>query len=158
MTGRMRGHYVAAGKGDRLTFQGTDRRMKLTGAESEGHLSVYESSYADGVPHPLHIHHDAIESFYLLEGTCRFRVGDEVITAGAGSFVSVPRGATHGLVPVGGRARALVMFAPAAMEGYWEEIAAATEAGSLDQAKLDQLQRDHHLEIVGPLPEDADES
>ena len=50
------------------------------------------------------------------------------------------------------------MFAPAAMEGYWEEIAAATEAGSLDQAKLDQLQRDHHLEIVGPLPEDADES
>ena len=156
MTGSNHAHHVAAGQGDRLTFQGTDRRMKLASADSEGHLTVYESTYPGGVGHPLHIHHDASESFFMLEGTCRFRAGDEVLTATAGSFVSIPRGVTHGLLPVGGQARALVMFAPAAMEGYWEEVAAATEAGTLDEARLTQLQRDHHLEIVGPWPDHED--
>ena len=104
------------------------------------------------MPHPLHIHHDAIESFYVLEGTCRFYVGGEVITANQGSFVSIPRGVTHGFMPVGGGARALVMFTPAAMEGFWEEIGAAVEAGSLDQAKLELLRRTHHMQSIGPFP------
>ena len=51
---------------------------------------------------------------------------------------------------VGGPARALVMFSPAAMEGYWEEVAAATADGTLDGAKLERLARQHHLEMVGP--------
>jgi quercetin dioxygenase-like cupin family protein len=155
MTGPRRGHFVDAGEGERLTYEGTDRRIKLSGATSEGHLTVYESAYAAGVAHPLHIHHDASESFFLLEGTCRFHVGDEVIVAGPGSFLSVPRGATHGLVPVGGPARALVMFAPAAMEGFWEEIAEAAAAGTLDDARLERLQHAHRVEIVGPWPEDG---
>jgi quercetin dioxygenase-like cupin family protein len=153
VTGARRAHFVDAGEGERLTYEGTDRRIKLSGQDSEGQLTVYESEYAADVPHPMHIHHDASESFYLLEGMCRFRVGDEVIVAGPGSFLSVPRGAAHGLVPVGGPARALVMFAPAAMEGFWEEIAAAAESGTLDEARLAHLQHTHHVEIVGPWPE-----
>ena len=98
----------------------------------------------------MHIHHDPVESFFVLDGTCRFRVGDELMTVGPGSFVSVPRGATHGVVAVGGPARALVMFSPAAMEGYWEEVAAATADGTLGQATLERLARQHHLELVGP--------
>jgi quercetin dioxygenase-like cupin family protein len=154
VTGSPRGHFVAAGEGERLTFEGTDRRIKLSGAMSEGQLTVYESAYAAGVGHPLHIHHDASESFHLLEGACRFRVGDELIVAHPGSFLCVPRGSTHGLVPLGGPARALVMFAPAAMEGYREEVAAAAEAGTLDESRLGQLQRAHQVEIVGPWPGD----
>ncbi len=49
-------------------------------------------------------------------------------------------------------ARALVLFTPSAMEGYWEEVAAAAAAGRLDQARLDALARQHQLEIVGPWP------
>ena len=50
-------------------FQGTDRHMKLTGQESAGQLTVYESTCPGGVGHPMHIHHDASESFFLLEGS-----------------------------------------------------------------------------------------
>ena len=46
------------------------------------------------------------------------------------------------------------MFAPAAMEGYWEEMAAAAEAGPLDQARVEEIARRYHLEIVGPWPND----
>ena len=136
MTGSPTAHHVAPGEGDRLEFQGTVRLMKLAGRDTDGHLCVYESSYSAGDPSPLHIHHDAVESFFVLDGTCRFRVGDELMTVGPGSFVSVPRGATHGVVAVGGPARALVMFSPAAMEGYWEEVAAASADGTLDQAMV----------------------
>ena len=154
MTGPGRGHFVDAGEGERLTYEGTDRRIKLSGAASEGRLTVYESAYAAGVAHPLHIHHDASESFFLLEGTCRFRVGDEVIVAGPGSFLSVPparrTASCRSAAPP-----ALVMFAPAAMEGFWEEIAGAAEAGTLDDARLERLQHAHRVEIVGPWPEDG---
>ena len=102
------------------------------------------------------MHHDARESFYILAGSCRFRVGDDVVDAGPGSFVSIPAGATHGFVPRGGSARALVTFTPAAMEGYWEAVAEAEEAGTLDQARMDELARRHHLEIVGPWPTDGE--
>ena len=105
------------------------------------------------VPHPLHIHHDAVESFYMLEGTCRFRVADDVVDAQAGTFVSVPRGSTHGLLPIDGPARALVMFTPAAMEGFWEEVAAGSEAGPLEQTDLERIARRYHLEMVGPWPD-----
>ena len=99
LTGPLRAHHVADGQGERLTFEGTERHMKMTGADSSGQLTVYESWYLERKPHPLHIHHDAIESFYMLDGTCRFRVGDDIVTAGQGSFLSVPRGATHALLP-----------------------------------------------------------
>jgi quercetin dioxygenase-like cupin family protein len=127
--------------------------MMFTGRDSDGRLTIYESIYAEDVGHPLHIHHDATESFYMLAGTCRFLVEGETITVTEGSFLSIPTGATHGLVPVGGSARALVIFAPAAMEGYWRELAAATAAGCLDDTTHQQLQRAYHLEIVGPWPE-----
>lgn len=89
----------------------------------------------------------------MLEGICGFRAGDQLITAGEGSFVSIPRATVHGLIPVGGRAKALVLFAHAAMEGYWEEVAAAAQAGAIDEAWLTQLQHQHHLEVVGPWAE-----
>ena len=98
MTEPLRALFVAPGEGDRLVFNGTERRMKATAKDTQGHLTAFESSYPVGVPHPLHIHHDAIESFYVLEGTCRFYVGGEVVTATQGAFVSIPRGVTHGFV------------------------------------------------------------
>jgi mannose-6-phosphate isomerase-like protein (cupin superfamily) len=55
-------------------------------------LTVFVSAYPDGVPHPLHIHHDAIESFFIIEGAARFYVGGVVVDAEQGAFVSVPRG------------------------------------------------------------------
>ena len=110
--------FVLPGGGERLTFKGTERHMKATSKDTEGHLTAFESSYPADVPHPLHIHHDAIESFYILHGTCRFYIGTAVVTASQGAFISIPRGVSHGFIPVGGGARALVMFTPAAMEGF----------------------------------------
>ena len=152
MTGPVRARHVPHGHGERFAFNQTEREMKLNGDDCAGQLTIYESRYPEGMVHPLHIHHDAIESFYLLEGSCQFRVGADTFAATTGSFLSIPRGEIHGLVPIGGPARALVFFTPAAMEGYWEELAGLTAAGGPDLERLDQLGRAHHLEVLGPWP------
>jgi mannose-6-phosphate isomerase-like protein (cupin superfamily) len=43
----------------------------------------------------LHVHHDDDEAWVVLEGTLGFRVGDELVTAGPGAAVLVPKGTPH---------------------------------------------------------------
>jgi mannose-6-phosphate isomerase-like protein (cupin superfamily) len=43
----------------------------------------------------LHVHHDDDEAWVVLEGTLGFRVGDELVTAGRGAAVLVPKGTPH---------------------------------------------------------------
>src|SRR5579864_8523319 len=44
---------------------------------------------------PLHLHHNDDEAWYVLEGALCVRVGRDVVEAGAGSAVFVPRGTPH---------------------------------------------------------------
>ena len=44
---------------------------------------------------PLHIHHSDDEAWYVLEGTLRFRLGDDEVEASAGDAVMAPRGTGH---------------------------------------------------------------
>jgi uncharacterized cupin superfamily protein len=44
---------------------------------------------------PLHTHHSDDEAWYVLEGTLRFRLGDEEVEAAAGGAVIAARGTPH---------------------------------------------------------------
>jgi mannose-6-phosphate isomerase-like protein (cupin superfamily) len=44
---------------------------------------------------PLHVHHSDDEAWYVLDGELGFRLGNEVVMAGAGSAVVAPRGTPH---------------------------------------------------------------
>lgn len=44
---------------------------------------------------PLHIHHADDEAWYVLEGKLCVQVGEDIVEAGAGSCVFVPRGTKH---------------------------------------------------------------
>ena len=48
----------------------------------------------DGGP-PPHIHHDQIETFYILEGEMEITVGNQVYEAKAGDFVHVSKDTPH---------------------------------------------------------------
>ena len=43
----------------------------------------------------LHVHHEDDEAWVVLEGTLGFQVGDEIVTAPAGSAVLVSKGTPH---------------------------------------------------------------
>src|SRR6478735_1271113 len=100
--------------------------FRLRANESAGVLTVVESVAAPGEGPPLHRHVDADEVLQVLEGTFRFRLGDEVKPAPTGTLVYVTRGVTHtwqntGEVP----GRLLVVFSPASvgMETFFERFA-----------------------------------
>jgi mannose-6-phosphate isomerase-like protein (cupin superfamily) len=61
----------------------------------------------------LHVHHEDDEAWVVLEGTLGFRVGDDVVTAAAGSAVLVPKGTPHSYWNAGEReARYVIVMAP----------------------------------------------
>jgi mannose-6-phosphate isomerase-like protein (cupin superfamily) len=63
---------------------------------------------------PLHVHHADDEAWYVLEGTLRFRIGEEQFEAGPGSAVLAPKGSPHsyGNARKGERARYLLVMTP----------------------------------------------
>lgn len=44
---------------------------------------------------PTHVHHSDDEAWCVLEGTLKFRVGDDEVEVRAGSGILVPHGKTH---------------------------------------------------------------
>jgi quercetin dioxygenase-like cupin family protein len=59
-----------------------------------------------------HTHDSQVDSFYILEGELDFTLGNEVVRAGPGTFVSAPPGVVHGFKSVG-RVRFLNLHTPA---------------------------------------------
>ena len=64
-------------------------------AETNGDYIALEALVPpDGGP-PLHIHHDQIETFFILEGEMEITVGGQVYEAKAGDFVHVSKNTPH---------------------------------------------------------------
>ncbi len=124
--------------------------FKVRGAETGGVLTVLESEIAAGDGPPYHVHAHEDETLYVLDGSFRFRLGDDVRAAPVGSFVHVPRGLPHCFQNVGDDAgRLLVTFTPAGMERFFERFAELTPQSSPAEAfKLAGAEAG--LEVLGP--------
>ncbi len=97
--------------------------------ESGASFSLTEATIPPGKGAGLHIHEQAEECWYVLEGEYRFTVGDEEFTAGVGATVVVPRGVPHGIVVGSSGGRNLTIFAPAGCETAFRDIGAAQRRG-----------------------------
>jgi quercetin dioxygenase-like cupin family protein len=103
------------GPGDLYTFL-------VTGEECRGaYFSMLAVVPPQGGPPPhIHLHED--ETFYVLDGTPTFRLGDDQIVGGPGDFVNIPKGVLHCFrnlsdTPV----RMILTFTPAGIEKFFEE-------------------------------------
>lgn len=103
------------GPGDLYTFL-------VTGEESDGEYFAMEALVPPGGGPPPHIHRREDETFYVIDGSCTFRLGNETVTAGPGDFVNIPRGTVHCFRNDGtGTARLILTFTPAGIEHFFEE-------------------------------------
>jgi quercetin dioxygenase-like cupin family protein len=103
------------GPGDKYTFL-------VTGAECGGRLFAMEALVPTGGGPPPHIHRREDETFYVLDGLVTFRLGDNVVQAGPGDYVYVPRGSVHCFRNDAAEdARLILTFSPAGIEGFFEE-------------------------------------
>ena len=114
--------YRPSGSGETLWGPGDLYRFLVTGEESGGAYFAMEAYVPPGGGPPPHIHRNEDETFYIVEGTCDFLLGDEWVTGGVGDFVNVPRGSVHNFHNPGpGTARLILTFTPSGIEKFFEE-------------------------------------
>jgi quercetin dioxygenase-like cupin family protein len=126
--------------------------IKLTEAETGGALTMFESAPAPGVGPPKHVHANEDEVVYVLEGTLRFKLGDEMRETPAGGFAFVPRGLHHAWQNIGSEpARLLIGFTPASpgMERFFLAFAEVPEGGPV-QEEFARLGKEAGFDVVGP--------
>jgi quercetin dioxygenase-like cupin family protein len=100
--------------------------FKARGEQTGGALTAFESTAAPGEGPPFHRHLREDEAIYVMEGTIRVRLEEDVHEAPVGSFVFMPHGVPHAWQNVGeDPARLLVVFTPSAagMERFFERAA-----------------------------------
>jgi quercetin dioxygenase-like cupin family protein len=121
--------------------------FKARGEQTDGTLTAFETVVGPGDGPPLHTHANEGESVYVLDGEMRFKLGDEIQAAPAGSFVFIPRGAPHTWQNVGdGPARILIHFTPSGMERFFDGFAALEAPGP---AAFEAVGAEVGMDVVG---------
>ena len=106
----MDGIAIGPGEGERVGSGPRNHRILAELPELEVIELAFGPDFEGVEPHS---HDDQVDSFYVLEGECEFTVGDEVFTAGPGSYVAAPIGVRHGFRNAGdGELRMLNVHAP----------------------------------------------
>ena len=141
------------GEGRAIELGNFAMSIKADGELTAGAFSLLEASEPPGFGPPMHIHHDASEAFYVLDGEYAIFVEDRTFSCPAGSFIFIPSGIRHGFRVGDTASRKLNLYTPAAMVGYFDDLSAALQAETPDPEVLDGIARRYGMEVVGPVPE-----
>ena len=144
----------SAGEADAADLGPNQATFPLTGQETGDKYSLTEFSMAPppAPGPPPHIHEDADEAVYVLEGELEMGLGERKLIGAAGSVMLVPRGTLHSLANPGPKpARMLIILSPPGYEGFWREMAElrARLGGPPDADTVLALQRKYHLATDG---------
>ena len=141
------------GEADEVQVGAFDIIYHAVGADTEGAFTLLETrEQAGGAGPPLHVHRDAAESFLVLAGVYVMHLDGRDFRCPAGSFIYVPKGMPHTFSVAADGSRKLNLFAPAAMEGYFRELAAAMK-GDVDDSSLAHIADRYSMDVLGPAPE-----
>jgi quercetin dioxygenase-like cupin family protein len=89
-------------------------RFLVSSEESGGSYATMEVRVGPHSGPDSHIHEDAEEQFYVLEGDLTVKVGDQTFEVSPGDFIHIPRGTTHSFKNKDTNARLLATFSPGA--------------------------------------------
>jgi mannose-6-phosphate isomerase-like protein (cupin superfamily) len=153
MATERRAFAVMPGRGRLIDLQEFAMRVKADARDTAGLVSVLEATEPPGFGPPIHVHHDAAEAFYVLDGEYVMHLDGEEIRCPAGSFIFIPVGVPHGFRVGDVASRKLNFYFPASMTGYFEDLATALGRAEVTDEELTEIAQAHAMEIVGPPSE-----
>lgn len=141
------------GEGEQLWFCGGGTFIwKVTGAESGGAFILFEDTLEQGKVTPLHIHPEADETFYLLDGEILVHIDGEETRIGAGGVAVFPRRVPHAFMVTSPTARMLAFQNPAAGEAFYRH-ASESQPTPVDFDRVRAAaEATGAIEILGPPP------
>ncbi len=142
-------------EGRRLDLGGFEAVVLATNTQTSGAFALLRTQNEPaGFGPPLHVHRDAAEAFYVLEGEYLVHIEGREQLCPPGTFVYVPQEVPHTFrVVSAGAGQKLNLFSPAAMVGYFEELALAEAAGTATPELLDSIAARHQMDVLGPVPD-----
>jgi quercetin dioxygenase-like cupin family protein len=110
------------GEGKAVTLAGKPMTFLVTGDDTK-HTSMFDWTLPAGFSTGLHVHRVQEETFYVLDGECRWQIGDETVRAKPGTYVFIPPGVPHNIGNASDRpARMIMTVSPPGHEHYFEEL------------------------------------
>ncbi|GAB3828142.1 cupin domain-containing protein [Hymenobacter jeollabukensis] len=109
----------------------------ITGADTHGRFAVLDMSLRRGTEPPAHTHQREDETYFVLEGQLRFCLDEQVLVAGPGDTVHLPRGRRHCYQLETEYARVLLHLAPAGLEHCFQALAEPAAALIVPPRPLD---------------------
>ena len=97
-------------------------RFLVSSEDTGGQYSTMEIVSEPGSGPGPHVHEDAEESFYVLDGEVTFRLAGKDYPASTGDFIHIPRGTTHQFSVGHKPARLLASFSPGGAEKHFQTL------------------------------------
>lgn len=151
----------AEGEGDAVWFNSDLFTFKATADETGQALTLFEELSQRGRVTPLHLHPNADETFWVIDGEIRVHVDGAESTLTRGGVASVPRGMPHAVLVTSETALLLTIVTPGCkeLEMFFREVGQpATERTLPPSAPLPMeriraaAMRHGSVVILGPPP------
>jgi quercetin dioxygenase-like cupin family protein len=131
--------------------------IELDGDVTGGAFDLVAVEARSGDMPPLHVHHDADETFYVLEGRVSFDLPGRRVELAEGGTLFAPRGEPHVYRVESERARMLVVGNPAGFADFVREASDEPESEDLpplgrphDLQRIAEAAARHGIELLGP--------
>ena len=140
------------GEGKEVTLGGKPLVFLLTGKDSK-HSCMFEWTIPASFFTGLHVHRVQEETFYVLEGECKWQIGDRMIHATPGTYVFIPPGVPHNIGNGSGSpAKVIMTVSPPGHEFYFEELAdLVARGGPPDPIAIGELRSRYDTQQLSSL-------
>ncbi|WP_210518567.1 cupin domain-containing protein [Hymenobacter terricola] len=150
--GPTKGVKVDAGQdrfGQSFTYLGARFELKVSGQDTNGGMSIYDTTRFEKIGPLLHTHTNLNEWFFVTGGEFKFQVGTELFRLKAGDSLFGPLGVPHAFVKTSEEpGRLIILHQPAGtMEAYFLE---ARQLKDPTPAEREALLRKHSMIPAGP--------
>jgi quercetin dioxygenase-like cupin family protein len=139
----MEGYFLDQTRGEVASLGVVSMRLLISKAQTGGAFAAAEFRGSEGSWTVPHIHRGLEESFYVLEGTFGFTLGDRDVEAKQGAFVLVPRGTPHLMRAGPGGGALLTLWAPGGLEEMFLELGRLPAESITDRAVRAEIAKLH---------------
>lgn len=148
-----------AGEGDKRAFLGGGLHLwKLLAEDTDGAFFLFEDTMVKDKTTPLHLHPEAHEMTYVIEGEIEMQADGNRSRVRSGGMSFVPKGVAHAFIVVSAEARLITIQSPgAAGQAFYRgasDPAVDDTADLVDLARLraSAAENPGGITLLGPPP------